>query len=307
MTPVISVIMPCFNAAAHLHTSITSVLEQSFTDFELLIVNDGSTDDSLAIAKSFDDPRIKVFNQENQGVCGARNKAIAKATGDFIAFLDADDTWHKNCLNALYAALINHPDAMLAYCGWQNIGLPGSRGEPYLPADYENENKLIQLFEDCRWPIHACLTHKTAILEVNGFDTRFQTSEDYLMWLKIAKDCAIVLVPQVLAYYHHHSTQATQNKSKLALNHLLAQRSFLTDCPDAAKRIPLHLQKKLMLEPLLQRGFTCYWQRELHHARKIFRVVMTAGYGDLNAWKYMLPSLLPYKLHRYLVSNLESK
>jgi hypothetical protein len=93
----------------------------------------------------------------------------------------------------------------------------------------------------------------------------------------------------------------------LAINHLLAQRSFLKDYPDDAKKIPLKLQKKIIFDLLLQRGFDCYWNRELHHARKIFRIVMKAGYGDLKCWRYMLPSLLPYKLHVYLISRLGSK
>jgi glycosyltransferase involved in cell wall biosynthesis len=308
ITPIITVIMPCFNAAAYIFASITSVLEQSFTSFELLIVNDGSTDDSMSIIESFNDPRVKVINQTNQGVCVARNNAIALALGDFIAFQDADDTWHKNCLLLLYNALSEHPDLALAYCGWQNVGLSGSRGEPYIPPDYENENKLIQLFENCCWPIHACLTRRKNIVNAGGFDIRFRTSEDYLLWLKIAKDYPIILVPKVLAYYHHHNgTQATQNKSRLAINHLLAQRIFLKDYSSDAKKIPLKYQKNLMFGLLLRQGLNCYWNRELHHARKIFRVVMKTGYGDLKYWKYMLPALLPYKLHAYLVSRLESK
>lgn len=302
ITPVVTVIMPCFNAAAHIQTSVTSVLKQSFNNFELLVVNDGSTDDSLAILQSFNDPRIKIINQQNQGVCTARNNAIWMAAGEFIAFLDADDTWHPNCLAELHQALLQHPTAMLAYCGWQNIGLPGPQGDPYLPADYETEHKLTQLFENCRWPIHACLTKRTAILEAGTFDTRFNTSEDYLLWLKIAKDHPIILVPQILAYYHHHNKQVTQNKSLSAINHLLAQRSFLNDYPNDAKKIPIKIQQELMFSPLLKRGFDCYWKRELHHARKIFLVLMTAGYGDLKSWGYMLPSLLPYKIHAYLIS-----
>ncbi len=308
ITPLITVIMPCFNAAAYLYSSIKSVLEQSFTDFELLIVNDGSIDNSLSIIESFHDSRIKSINQTNQGVCIARNKAIAMAKGKLIAFLDADDTWHQDCLSELYQALTQYPQAALAYCGWQNFGLPGSSGEPYIPPDYENEYKLIQLFENCRWPINACLTRKEAIVNAGSFDTRFQTSEDYLLWLKIAKDYPIILVPKVLAYYHHYNAgQATQNKSRSAINHLLAQRSFISDYPEDAKKIPIQLQKKLMFELLLKQGFKCYWSRELYHARKIFRVVMKTGYGDLECWKYMLPAVLPYKLHAYLVSRLESK
>lgn len=307
--PLISVIMPCFNAEKHLLASISSVFDQTYPNLELIVVNDGSTDNSLKILQNVNHNRLHILNQNNAGVCHARNQGILLANGELIAFLDADDTWHPECLNKLYQSLLNDKSAALAYCGWQNVGLSDGQGEPYIPPDYETLDKLALLFENCCWPIHACLTKKKAILEASGFDNRFQTSEDYLLWLKIAKDHSIILVPQVLAYYHHYnnSTQATQNKSRLAINHLLAQRSFLKDYPNDSKKIPFKLQKKLMFDPLLQRGFDCYWNRELHHARKIFWAIMKAGYGDLKYWRYMLPSLLPYKLHMYLISRLESK
>ena len=307
--PLISVIMPCFNAEKHVLTSIASVFDQTYPNLELIVVNDGSTDNSLKILQSINDDRLYVLNQNNAGVCHARNQGIQLANGELIAFLDSDDTWHPECLNTLCQTLLNNKDAALAYCGWQNVGLSGRQSEPYVPPDYETLDKLALLFENCGWPIHACLTKKKAILKAGGFDNRFQTSEDYLLWLKIAKDHPIILVPQVFAYYYHqnNSSQATHNKAKLAINHLLAQRSFLKDYPDDAKKIPLKLQKKLIFDLLLQRGFDCYWNRELHHARKIFRMVMKAGYGDLKCWRYMLPSLLPYKLHVYLISRLGSK
>jgi|APLak6261660231_1056022.scaffolds.fasta_scaffold00553_2 glycosyltransferase involved in cell wall biosynthesis len=306
--PLISVIMPCFNAEKHVLASIASVFDQTYPNLELIVVNDGSTDNSLKILQSINDDRLYILNQNNAGVCHARNQGIQLANGELIAFLDSDDTWHPECLSKLYQSLLNKKTAVLSYCGWQNVGLSGGQGEPYVPPDYEALDKLALLFENCCWPIHACLTKKKAILDVGGFDSRFQTSEDYLMWLKIAKDHPIVQVPQVLAYYHHHnSTQATQNKSRLAINHLLVQRSFLKDYPDDAKKITHKLRKELMLDLLLQRGFDCYWNRELRHARKIFLMIMKTGHGDLRSWKYMLPSLLPYKLHMYLISRLESK
>ncbi|MDO8938539.1 MAG: glycosyltransferase [Methylicorpusculum sp.] len=308
ITPTISVIMPCFNAENHLQSSISSILEQTFSNFELLIVNDGSTDKSISIAKSFNDSRIKIINQNNQGVCNARNNAISIASGEYIAFQDADDTWHKSCLDELYNALKMHPDAVLAYCGWQNVGLPGPRGEPFIPPDYENENKLINLFENCLWPINACLTKKRAIVDAGGFDKRFKTSEDYLLWLKIAKDQSIILVPKILAFYNHHGeAQATLNKSGMAINHLLAQQSFLREYPYDENKLSVEIQKKLMFDYLIKQGFDCYWNRELHHARIIFRIIMKSGYGDIKYWKYMLPALLPFKLHKYLVYLLESK
>ena len=302
--PLISVIMPCFNAEKYLLSSIGSVFDQTYPNLELIVINDGSTDNSLQILQTIDDDRLHVLNQNNAGVCHARNHGIQVANGELIAFLDADDTWHPDCLNRLYQSLLNNKSAVLAYCGWQNVGLSGGQSEPYVPPDYETIDKLTLLFKNCCWPIHACLTRKQAIFEANSFDERLVTSEDFLLWLKIGSRHPIVRVPEVLAFYHFHDGhQATQNKEKTALNHWQAQQLFLDNNPDIASILGIKRSRKIMLAELLQRGFECYWKRDLHAARAIFRKVMRQGYGSFQDWKYMLPSLLPYFLHVFLLSQ----
>lgn len=302
--PLISVIMPCFNAENHLLTSIASVFDQSYPNLELFVVNDGSTDDSLKILQSIHDVRLHIVNQDNAGVCHARNQGIKLANGELIAFLDADDTWHPECLNKLYQGLLSNKSAVLAYCGWQNIGLSEGQSKPYLPPDYETLDKQALLFENCCWPIHACLTRKLAIVEANFFDERLVTSEDFLLWLKIGSRYPIVRVPEVLAFYHFHDGhQATQNKAKTAINHWLAQKLFIDTNPDIAQTLGIKRSKKIMLTELLQRGFECYWKRDLRAARVIFRKIMRQGYGSYQDWKYMLPSFLPYSLHAILLKQ----
>jgi glycosyltransferase involved in cell wall biosynthesis len=297
--------MPCFNAAAHLQASVASALGQSFAYIELIVVDDGSTDGSAAILAGIQDPRLRVHSQPNRGVCEARNAGISMARGEYIAFLDADDTWHPDCLRELHAALAASP-AALAYCGWQNIGLAGPRGEPYLPPDYEDGHKLLTLFDNCRWPIHACLTRREAIAAAGGFDRRFKTSEDYLLWLKIGKDHPIVRVPQVLAYYHFHDAgQATGNKALVAINHFLAQRAFLAEHPADAHRIPAAARRASMEGRLVQRGLECHWNRDLDHARPIFRTLLRVGHAEPRHWKYVLPALLPRPVHAFLMRRLD--
>ena len=158
------------------------------------------------------------------------------------------------------------------------------------------------MLKDCRWPIHAALTRKTAIQEVGGFDERYPTSEDFFLWLRIAANHSLVRVPSVLAYYHHHSgPRATRNLINMARNHWLVQREFLHDHPEVPRRLGKRRVKELTDGVLLQRGYSCYWHRDLEAARVIFRMVMKTGYGALNDWKYMLPSLLPFFLHQALV------
>ncbi|MFA5984822.1 MAG: glycosyltransferase family A protein [Methylococcaceae bacterium] len=303
MTALISVIMPCYNAEQYLHTGIASVFGQTYPNLELIVVNDGSTDNSLAILQALNDPRLQIINQTNQGVCGARNQGLQAANGDFIAFLDADDTWHPDCLSKLYQALQDQPTAVLAYCGWQNIGLPGGQGQPYIPQDLESGNKRLDLFTNCCWPIHACLSQKQAIFAAQRFDPRLVTSEDYLLWLKIGARHHIARVPEVLAFYHFHDGhQATQNKAKTALNHWLAQQLFIDENIDLAKTIGLTTCKQIMRKELLHRGLECYWKRDLQAARIIFRKALWERYAPCKYWPYMLPAMLPYSWHQRLLS-----
>ena len=84
-------------------------------------------------------------------------------------------------LKKMLAALKKQPGAVLAYCGWENVGFPGSRGEPFVPPNYENPDKVATLLEGCRWPIHACLTRHTAIIKVGGFNTRLTACAEYYL------------------------------------------------------------------------------------------------------------------------------
>jgi glycosyltransferase involved in cell wall biosynthesis len=298
----ISIIMPCHNSAAHVAASVASALEQTYRDIQLILIDDGSTDNTLDVIRGIEDTRLSIIHQDNCGVCAARNRGLAEAKGSFIAFLDSDDNWDPQCLEKLHAALVRDKNAALAYCGWQNLGLPGGRGTPFVPPDYEKQGKIESLYGNCLWPIHAALTKRTAIEEAGGFDARFITSEDYLLWLKIGVRHKIVLVPEVLAYYHFHGIQqATGDRERLARNHWLVQRDFLKANTWLARQLGRGRIRELTHGELLKKGLVCYWGRDLDSARPIFRLVMRAGYGKLADWKLMLPALLPKSLHKTLV------
>jgi len=298
----ISIIMPCYNSVAHVAASIASALGQTYGDIELILVDDGSTDDTLEVASGFEDSRLRIVKQKNRGVCAARNRGLAEAGGGYIAFLDSDDSWDPSCLELLHRSLCRQPEAVLAYCGWQNIGLPGGRGAPFVPPDYERPDKTETLFINCRWPIHAALTRRVAIQEAGGFDEHFNTSEDYLLWLNIGMKHKIVRVPEVLAFYHfHNDQQATGNRARLARNHWLAQRYFLKTNSWLLRQLGRQRIRQHTDGELLRKGLDCYWERDLQAARAIFRMVMKTGYGKPSDWKLMLPALLPVSLHLALI------
>jgi glycosyltransferase involved in cell wall biosynthesis len=304
----ISIIMPCYNSQAYLFESIKSSLEQTYKNIELIIVNDGSTDRSYDIIKNFKDSRIRLINQPNLGVSVARNKGLDSSTGKFIAFLDSDDFWRHDCLERLYNALKSEPDAVLSYCGWQNLGLKGGEGEPYIPPDYEQENKLQNLLRSCPWPIHAALTRREAIESAGLFDESLTNSEDYKLWLHIASFNKIVRVPEVLAYYRfHEGQQASKNQARAAEQRLSVKKEFLKKYSEIIMQLGYPLIKQLTIGELLKSGYICYWKRDIRAARKIFRKVMKQGYGSFKDWKYMLPSILPFFIHNFIIRFFDRK
>lgn len=306
MPPIVSIVMPCHNAATHLPDSVGSVLAQSVGDWELIAVDDGSSDGTLAWLHAQTDARIRPLTQPNQGVSAARNAGLAKAHGLYVVFLDADDTWAPTFLEKMLAALQSRPDAVLAYCGWQNFNLPGGRGEPFVPPDYENDAKAETLFSGCRWPIHAALVRRAAVLAANGFDTALKNAEDYALWLRVATSAPIVRVPEVLAFYHFHGgTQASSNRARSALQHLEAQQRHLAQHPDFHAALGKSRARELMLDELLKRGYACYWKRDLPAAWQIFRQVMRTGYGSRRDLKYLLPALLPLGLYQALIGQMD--
>ena len=300
--PEISVIMPNYDGASLIGRSIASVLSQTFADIELIVIDDGSADASIEIVQSIKDRRVRLIQQSHEGVCAARNRGIRHSRGRFIAFLDSDDTWDRTFLEKLHAALGSTADAALAYCGWQNVGLQGGRGEGFIPPDYETPDKLELWLRNCRWPIHAALTRTDAIKAVGGFDPRFPTSEDFLLWLQIVAENRISLVPEVLAFYHHHGGQrATSDPVRMALNHLATQQEYLRKHPEVRNRLGRRTVRALTVGELLSKGYACYWAGQLKDARRIFLHVMKSGYGNARDWRRMLPSLLPLPWHRFLV------
>ncbi len=304
MNPAVSIIMPCYNAASHLSQSVGSVLAQTRADWELVIVDDGSSDASwqelqrLAAA----DPRIRVFHQTNAGAAAARNHGLLQARGAYTAFLDADDTWHPEFLEVTSAALDGAPDAGIAYCGWQNLGLGGGRDEPFIPPDYENEDKVKALLERCRWPIHAALVRTRLVIDSGRFDETLSSCMDYDLWLRIGSIQRLLRVPRVMAYYHHHGgEQITRDRARIAINQWRAKRKYLRAHPEALSELDKKRSRDLTDGELLRRGYASYWKRDLPAARKIFRTVMQQGHGSLKDWVHMLPALLPESWHRRLI------
>ncbi len=178
--PLISVVMPCFNAAPFLAEAVGSALGQSYGNVEVVLVDDGSTDTSpeVAAALAAEHPgRVIVAHTHRLGPYPARNHALRLIRGEFVAFLDADDWWDAGALEKLHAALLA-AGADMAYCGWQNVG-EGVQSAPYVPPEYEKEDPVGHFVRTCPWPIHAALVKRELVEHLGGFSERRFSSMDY--------------------------------------------------------------------------------------------------------------------------------
>lgn len=301
-----SIIMPAFNAEKTIETSIKSVLSQTYDALELIIIDDGSRDNTVGLVTEYSvkDSRVRLIKQQNRGAGPARNAGIAAARGDFVAFLDSDDTWDLRFLEKMVRALRASPQAALAYCGWQNVGLPPNRCQPYLPPHYELEGKLKHFLASCPWPIHAALMQREALLAVGGFDERWTSCMDYDLWLRLATFRPIVYVPEVLAFYlHHGGEQITKNRARVALNHWFVQQEFLNQHPETRTMLPADTIKELTVGELKRRAYDSYWKRDTLAARRIFRQLLKSGNLSFVDMKYFILSLLPKPLHEALIKT----
>lgn len=294
-TPRVSVVMPCFNAAAYLREAVASVLNQSLRDLELVVVDDGSTDDSPRILAELarTDARLHVVRQDNAGPSPARNLGIEIARGEWLAFLDADDWWSTDCLRRLHEAAVTS-GAGLAYCGWQNVGQAGGPGEPWLPPDHSAADIELLCFTSCPWPIHALLVQRRRIREAGGFDATLRACEDFDLWLRISRDLRVVRVPEVMAFYRHHGdTQLTGQPLRMALDHLRVQEQYLASRPEFAYRIGAQKVTALTLGRVREQAYVHYWARRLPIARALFRLLLERGALGWRDARYALLACLP--------------
>ena len=301
----ISVIMPCYNAALYIEEAISSVLQQTYPHIELIIVDDGSSDASPDIVKFLakDYPgRITLLHQDHHGPYPARNLGLRHARGNYIAFLDADDWWQKDCMEKLLDKL-EKSEADLTYCGWQNVGKNAHNSEPFVPPDYEDQDLVASFLRSCPWPIHAALVRRSVLDAVQGFSECRFSSMDYDLWLRIlAHTRKMVLVPEVLAFYRWHgSGQISATKWKQVLDAIQVRRDFVNKSPDLVNHIPPETLKELVDGQLLKEAYRAYWRRDLFNAQKLFQVAFKRHVLHVKDLKYILPALLPAKIFQGLV------
>jgi glycosyltransferase involved in cell wall biosynthesis len=207
--PQITVLMPAYNAAGYIAEAIASVLQQSFTDFELLIVNDGSTDNTLDIINAFDDERIVVISQENAGVAAALNTGLTHAKAPYIARFDADDICHPHRLEKQIAFLTANPDYIMVGSDVDFMMEDGSLLFHFKCIAHTHEEIIEKLYFYCPFVHPAVMYKKESICQAGGYPTDAHNFEDYLLWTKIAKAGKFYNLPEALIKYRLNAASVT--------------------------------------------------------------------------------------------------
>ncbi len=210
--PKISVLMPAYNAEKYIKEAIDSILAQTFSDFELIIIDDGSTDRTAEIVNDYSDSRIRFCpNEKNMGVAATLNRGLGLASGEYIARMDADDISKAERFSKQVGYLDAHAD--IAVCGTSiELFCDGTVIGTRFPST-EPEKLKEDLFFSCGIAHPSVMMRKAAILELGGYDPAFNGMEDYELWCRVAEKNKIAVLPEILFRYRIHRGQVTQNPS----------------------------------------------------------------------------------------------
>ena len=218
-SPLVSVIIPVYNVEQYITQAVQSVLNQTYPHLELLIIDDGSPDQSVNICQQFTDSRIKIISQANRGLAGARNTGIREAQGEYLAFLDGDDLWKVNKLEKHLEHLESSPQVGVSFSSSALIDQTGTPLHTYLIPRLNDITIPYLLRENPVGNGSAAVVRKTVIEEIASscdrdgklktcyFDEQFRRAEDIELWLRIAiqTDWEIAGIPQALTLYRVNS------------------------------------------------------------------------------------------------------
>lgn len=226
----VSVVIPAYNAMAYLPQTVANVLEQTYTDFEVIVVNDGSTDNIEEWIAQISDLRVKLVSQTNLGLAGARNTGIRESQGEYLAFLDADDLWESTKLAKQVRVLDSHPEVGLVYT-W--VAYVDERGNSTgRVVNNQQEGDVWQ--ELTKGNLVECgsvaMVRRQCLEQCGVFDCNLGSFvEDWDMWLRIADRYEFKVVKEPLVYYRQVASSASRNWEAMARSYqLVIEKAFAT-------------------------------------------------------------------------------
>lgn len=246
----ISVVIPLYNAEGFISRSIESVLSQSFTNIELIVINDGSIDNSLAEVKKFHDSRIRLISQENLGVSAARNRGISEAKFEFVAFLDADDEWLPDFLKNIVSLIRDFPDCGLFATNYWIKQLDSCEQAKVLYVDGW-KGIMPDYFRDLYsgYPISSSSVaiRKNLLEQISGFPINIQFGEDQNTWMRLALLTNFAYLNKPLSIYHREYPSLAEKNRRKHFGNQYRHSDFLLEAIESKKLPPRRKQNVLEL------------------------------------------------------------
>ncbi|MEM7760561.1 MAG: glycosyltransferase [Cyanobacteria bacterium P01_A01_bin.40] len=315
--PTISVIIPAYNAERTILETINSVRQQTIEDLEIIVINDGSHDRSLELLATVTDARLKVYSFPNAGLPTARNRGIARATGDYISFIDADDLWTTDKLEKQLAALQANPDADVAY-SWIAVMLE-ARSDPtqisFFPGkkiSFKGNVYRQLLISNFIANGSNILVTSSAVQSIDGFDPQFKSCEDWDYYLRLASQFRFVVVPEYQILYRKSANSMTSNGLKIEQEGLKVINQVFQTVPRSLQ----HLKQRSIAnlyrycgKIYIDRGVTPQDIRQskskLVQAISLSPVILLSVDTYVLLSKIMLKALLPDVIVKTVISTLK--
>ena len=260
-----SIIIPLYNKAPYIRKALETVCAQTYRDYEIIVVNDGSRDDSAVVAESYlqhaEGICYTIISQDNAGVAAARNRGVKHASGQYMAFLDADDWWEPDYLARMAELIADYPQAGVYGCNYVYYKPGKTRVALNIPTGYINYPKAY--YEGSAMPIWtgATIMPKTVLEEMGGFPLGIKLGEDFLLWAKTALHYKVAFLNEPLAYYNNDvpaNMRATRNLHEPE-HHML----FRLDLSFGDEKLSEDWQR--LLDKLRVNGLLDYWMSEAYH------------------------------------------
>ena len=313
--PLVSVIMPTYNSARYICEAIESVLSQDYPHKELIVVDDGSTDETIELVGRYRD-RLRLVTQDNQGSAVARNTGLSSARGDFIAFLDSDDVWLPGKLRSQVDHLIRHPFIGMVYSRWE-VWEPDAQGcfhtvprtAPAPEDDPEGSAGLVLdgsgwlynrlLFSSILHTI-TVMARRSLIDTVGPFDTELKRGQDYDYWLRASRHTEIHQLDQVLALYRLHGGGCIRRWPRLNYERIVVEKALARwglEGPNGERTLETEIRKRLA-ETSFSFGYHHFWEGDPKLAVSSFAHAASHRPTRLMAWAYLILSALKAPFRR---------
>ena len=296
--PSVSIIIPTYNRSSSLKRAVQSALSQTFQDFEIIVIDDASTEPPKEIINSFKDKRIKFIRHKlNRGGAAARNTGIRASKGEYIAFLDSDDEWLSDKLECQIKSLENLPANFGAhYSGYTVVSSAGNvigSRTPYASGDISS-----RICEDnCIGPLSTVIVKRLALDRCGFFDEKFPSCQDWELYIRIAQTFHFEYTPKKLVKYYISKNSITKNTNAKAIGHRMIIEKYVTSFK---KNLPAYSRQLLVIGHYLCRS------GQTNSGRSEFRRAIGFYPSGWSAYFYYICSFLGPKAYNQMV-NLKNR